>query len=159
MGLYKLSNDVLFITLRLLVSKIKRLKCDMFLLHPCSRCYPLPSVWKDVVLRQKKLNSLLNKNGGTLRRDFPEFIAFIAIRCSAIIVNILVYIWKTVTAKRILNYVTINGTIFWDVTPCDFVKVQRHFRESVCRVLVAPVCSWRWRQSTFLRNVGELLSD
>jgi hypothetical protein len=48
MGLYKLSNEVLFITLRLLVSK-----CDMFLLHPCSQCYPLPSAGKDVVLRQE----------------------------------------------------------------------------------------------------------
>jgi hypothetical protein len=52
MWLYKLSNDVLFITLRLLVSKMHS-KCDMFSLYPCSWCYPLPSSGNDVVLRQK----------------------------------------------------------------------------------------------------------
>jgi hypothetical protein len=30
----------------------KRSNCDMFSLHPCSRCYPLPSAGKDLVLRQ-----------------------------------------------------------------------------------------------------------
>jgi hypothetical protein len=32
--------------------RYKRSNCDMFSLHPCSRCYPLPSAGKDVVLRQ-----------------------------------------------------------------------------------------------------------
>jgi hypothetical protein len=41
-------------------------KCDMFLLHPCSRCYPLPSAGKDIVLRQKL--TLLNYFWFTRRR-------------------------------------------------------------------------------------------
>jgi hypothetical protein len=52
MGLYKLSIDILFITYDYYFRRYTRSKCDMFSLHPCSRCYPIPSAGKDVVLRQ-----------------------------------------------------------------------------------------------------------
>jgi hypothetical protein len=49
----------------------------MFSLHPCSRCYPLPSAGKDVVLRQKaKKYSHITTRGTIGKKKLTELQKF-----------------------------------------------------------------------------------